>query len=143
MSASSHRKKLVSWVLSHYGDGSIAPCAGGCGILLTCETVTLDRYPVPGRLGGAYVRHNVRPMCQPCNNGHVDEPGYAEMIHEHLRQNEILRQSFQEAVDDKRYAEHFDVESDGKYKCRKCDTRCLSSFNAAAHWMIMHVKYEY
>lgn len=38
-----------------------------CGILLTFETVTVDRI-VPGCKGGKYVRNNIRPSCAPCNS---------------------------------------------------------------------------
>lgn len=38
-----------------------------CGILLTVETVTVDRI-VPGCKGGTYRRSNIRPACGPCNS---------------------------------------------------------------------------
>lgn len=38
-----------------------------CGVLLTVETVTVDRI-VPGCKGGTYRRNNIRPACSPCNS---------------------------------------------------------------------------
>lgn len=38
-----------------------------CGVLLTVETVTVDRI-VPGCQGGRYVRNNIRPACAACNS---------------------------------------------------------------------------
>lgn len=71
------RRHLRAWTLRKYGDGTHAPCAG-CGELVDNDTMTLDRYPIPGREGGKYTLRNVRPMCAPCNNGHRYEPGYEE-----------------------------------------------------------------
>lgn len=72
------RHQLRRHTLRKFGDGETAPCSG-CGILVDNLAMTLDRYPKPGRLGGKYRISNVRPMCAPCNNGHVGEPGYAEL----------------------------------------------------------------
>lgn len=38
-----------------------------CGVLLTVDTVTVDRI-VPGCKGGTYRRDNIRPACGPCNS---------------------------------------------------------------------------
>jgi 5-methylcytosine-specific restriction endonuclease McrA len=38
-----------------------------CGILLTADTVTVDRI-VPGCKGGTYRRSNIRPACGSCNS---------------------------------------------------------------------------
>jgi len=38
-----------------------------CGLLLTVETVTVDRI-IPGCHGGTYRRNNIRPACGPCNS---------------------------------------------------------------------------
>lgn len=38
-----------------------------CGLLLTTETVTVDRIK-PGCQGGTYRRENIRPACGPCNS---------------------------------------------------------------------------
>lgn len=38
-----------------------------CGVLLTVETVTVDRI-IPGCQGGTYRRNNIRPACGPCNS---------------------------------------------------------------------------
>ncbi len=67
------RRELRRWVLQRFGNGNVAPCAG-CDRLLNHVTLTLDRYPVPGKFGGGYARTNVRPMCFDCNSHHVGEP---------------------------------------------------------------------
>lgn len=38
-----------------------------CGVLLTVDTVTVDRI-IPGCQGGTYRRSNIRPACGPCNS---------------------------------------------------------------------------
>lgn len=38
-----------------------------CGVLLTVDTVTVDRI-IPGAKGGTYRRSNIRPACGPCNS---------------------------------------------------------------------------
>lgn len=38
-----------------------------CGLLLTVESVTVDRI-IPGIKGGTYRRDNIRPACDRCNN---------------------------------------------------------------------------
>jgi len=38
-----------------------------CGVLLTSETVTVDRIK-PGCQGGTYARTNIRPACGTCNS---------------------------------------------------------------------------
>lgn len=38
-----------------------------CGVLLTVDTVTVDRI-VPGIEGGTYRRNNIRPACGTCNS---------------------------------------------------------------------------
>jgi hypothetical protein len=38
-----------------------------CGLLLTEDTVTVDRIK-PGCQGGTYRRDNIRPACGPCNS---------------------------------------------------------------------------
>lgn len=53
-------------MLAEFGDGLSAPCAF-CGRVLLPSEVTKDRFPVPGRKGGKYVRGNVRPACLSCN----------------------------------------------------------------------------
>jgi len=49
------------------GDGTPACRCYRCGVLLTVETLTVDRI-IPGALGGRYVRNNIRPACAPCNS---------------------------------------------------------------------------
>lgn len=38
-----------------------------CGVLLTVDTVTVDRI-IPGCQGGTYRRTNIRPACGTCNS---------------------------------------------------------------------------
>lgn len=38
-----------------------------CGVLLTADTLTVDRIK-PGCKGGTYRRSNIRPACGPCNS---------------------------------------------------------------------------
>jgi hypothetical protein len=61
------RRRRKQFLLDTHGNGTTAPCAF-CGRALTFETVTVDRFPTPGRLGGRYTRDNIRPACGPCNS---------------------------------------------------------------------------
>lgn len=49
------------------GEGVSACRCYRCGVLLTAETVTVDRI-VPGCQGGTYRRDNIRPACMGCNS---------------------------------------------------------------------------
>lgn len=66
-----NRRRRKLWLLSaesgHGGDGTSVPCHR-CRAPLTYETMDVDRI-IPGRLGGRYVRENVRPACTRCNRG--------------------------------------------------------------------------
>ena len=68
--SSAQRRTRKLWLLATFGDGEKALCAFGCGTLVTFETITVDRFPVPGCQGGRYVRGNIRPACGPCNSVH-------------------------------------------------------------------------
>jgi hypothetical protein len=68
--SSSQRRARKLWLLVTFGDGTTATCGFGCGTVLTFETITVDRHPVPGCQGGRYVRGNIRPACGPCNSRH-------------------------------------------------------------------------
>jgi 5-methylcytosine-specific restriction endonuclease McrA len=61
------RRRRKRYLLDAWGNGTAAPCAF-CKIELTYETLTVDRYPIPGRKGGRYTRDNIRPACGPCNS---------------------------------------------------------------------------
>lgn len=61
------RRRRKRYLLDTWGDGTAAPCVF-CKVALTYDTVTVDRYPIPGRLGGRYTRDNIRPACGPCNS---------------------------------------------------------------------------
>ncbi len=62
-SAESRRRR--KWVLEEFGNGVVCRCST-CPVWLTDETLTIDRYPVPGADGGTYRRDNIRPQCMPC-----------------------------------------------------------------------------
>lgn len=62
------RRVRKEWLLGTFGDGEKAACAFECGALLTIDTITVDRFPVPGAQGGTYARGNIRPACAPCNS---------------------------------------------------------------------------
>lgn len=64
------------WLLTEFGDGQTAPCSF-CQVGLDFESITVDRYPVPGAEGGRYVRGNIRPACGPCNSTHGGAYGAA------------------------------------------------------------------
>jgi len=66
-SAAARRARKL-WLLMTFGDGTSAPCSFGCGTVLTLETITVDRYPIPGCQGGRYVQGNIRPACGTCNS---------------------------------------------------------------------------
>lgn len=62
------RRERKWWLLEKFGDGESCECANGCGTILFFETVTVDRWPIPGVLGGTYARTNIRPTCLSCNS---------------------------------------------------------------------------
>lgn len=66
-----NRRARKAWLLATFGDGVTAECAlhvsPRCQSTVTFETITVDRYPVPGCEGGRYTRDNIRPACGPCN----------------------------------------------------------------------------
>lgn len=64
--SASVRRELKCWMLGTMGDGITVECVL-CGKPLLYSQITKDRYPVPGRKGGRYVRGNIRPMCMSCN----------------------------------------------------------------------------
>lgn len=71
-SAKDRRARKV-WLLANFSKRlgpHRAKCAfRGCPEVLTIETVTVDRYPIPGALGGTYGRDNIRPACARHNYG--------------------------------------------------------------------------
>lgn len=64
------RRSRKQWLLDEFGDGEAAPCSFECGTAVTFDTLFVDRYPVPGVMGGTYRRGNIRPACGPCNSRH-------------------------------------------------------------------------
>ena len=65
------------WLLATFskrlGPGRAKCAFRGCPTILTLETITVDRYPIPGCEGGTYARDNIRPACATHNYGE----GYA------------------------------------------------------------------
>jgi hypothetical protein len=65
------REARRAWLLREFGDGKRAPCALRISAaylkIVTELTITVDRI-IPGRLGGRYVRGNIRPACRPCQD---------------------------------------------------------------------------
>lgn len=65
------RRARKAWLLAEFGDGASAECALSahprCLGRVTMDTITVDRYPVPGIEGGTYRRGNIRPACPVCN----------------------------------------------------------------------------
>lgn len=70
------RRRRKRYLLDTYGDGTTTRCAF-CKCELTYDTVTVDRFPIPGRLGGRYTRDNIRPACAQCNK---EDQGRAAML---------------------------------------------------------------
>lgn len=65
--SSADRRRRREWLVAEYGDGTRVVCST-CPAVLTVDTVTADRHPIPGCEGGRYVRGNIRPMCARCNS---------------------------------------------------------------------------
>jgi len=66
------RRARKLWLLHTFGNGDYALCAIGlndiCLGVVDYDSLQVDRYPVPGALGGTYDRGNIRPACGPCNS---------------------------------------------------------------------------
>ncbi len=60
------RRELKTWMLAEFGDGVSVRCCF-CDRTLLFSQITKDRFPIPGRRGGRYVKGNVRPACLSCN----------------------------------------------------------------------------
>lgn len=72
------RRARKRYLLDTFGDGTEALCAfDGCEVILTFETITVDRYPLTGIDGGTYVRSNIRPACGAHNSEHGGRLGAA------------------------------------------------------------------
>jgi hypothetical protein len=67
------------WLLATFGDGTLAPCSlqihPECPGVVDFDTVTVDRYPIPGCEGGGYEHGNIRPACNACNQKHGSQMG--------------------------------------------------------------------
>jgi hypothetical protein len=64
--SAAERRALKCWMLAEFGDGISCVCSF-CGCVLLYSTMTKDRWPIPGRKRGRYVKGNVRPACMSCN----------------------------------------------------------------------------
>lgn len=63
----SHARRVRrQWLVDTFGNGETVQCST-CPAVLTVDTVTPDRWPVPGIEGGTYRRGNIRPQCFPCS----------------------------------------------------------------------------
>jgi hypothetical protein len=67
---SAHRRRLRQHCINRDGNGVTVLCAFGCGVELTVDTATLDRYPLSGHDRGTYRKDNVRAACGSCNSRH-------------------------------------------------------------------------
>lgn len=64
------RRWLLSPESGWTGNGSSVVCAfPECQEVLDVDTVTVDRWPVPGAMDGTYARDNIRPACATHNYG--------------------------------------------------------------------------
>lgn len=61
------RRIRKQWLLDFFGDGTHAKCSF-CPTLVDFDTISVDRYPIPGCEGGTYKRGNIRPACESCNS---------------------------------------------------------------------------
>lgn len=57
----------ITQIVVPIGEGSAACRCFRCGLLLTVDTITVDRI-IPGCKGGTYRRNNIRPACGHCNS---------------------------------------------------------------------------
>lgn len=73
------RQRRRRWVMQEFGDGETVNCHR-CGVVLTFETMTMDRYPIRGCDGGEYEKGNIQPACAPCNKLDGSE---AQCLREH------------------------------------------------------------
>lgn len=70
------RRRRKLWLIEEYGwPDPVDPlrglvCCWKCGVPMTFEDITVDRFPVPGCDGGRYERGNIRPACRHCNEEH-------------------------------------------------------------------------
>jgi len=69
---SKDRLRRRQWLVDHFGKDGQVEChqkaSPDCLVMLTVETVSADRYPIPGCDGGTYRRGNIRPGCPPCQS---------------------------------------------------------------------------
>lgn len=73
------RAARKQWLLDTFGDGTLAPCSlkihPECPGVVGLDTVTVDRFPIPGCEGGTYHHGNIRPACGKCNQLHGSQMG--------------------------------------------------------------------
>lgn len=78
------RRERKKWLLEKFGNGEYASCmmeqhSASCPGKINFETMTVDRYPIPGCEGGRYVRGNIRPAWGPCNYADGGSKGAARV----------------------------------------------------------------
>lgn len=74
------------WSGPPHGQGLPACRCYRCGVLLTVDTVTVDRI-IPGCKGGTYRRTNIRPACGRCNSETGARLGHANTAAKKAEQN--------------------------------------------------------
>lgn len=68
--SAAQRRARKAWLLLTF-DLDLGPERARCSFCqaeVTFDTITVDRFPVPGIEGGRYVRGNIRPACGSCNS---------------------------------------------------------------------------
>jgi hypothetical protein len=70
--SSKDRAARRQFLLVTFGDGATAPCLAEqhhpeCSGSVTEDTISADRWPIPGCDGGRYTRDNIRPVSILCN----------------------------------------------------------------------------
>lgn len=78
------RRIRKQWLLDTFGNGIEARCelelSAKCEGTVTFETITVDRFPIPGCMGGTYKRGNIRPACGPCNSADGGQLGATRRV---------------------------------------------------------------
>jgi len=100
------RDWLFNNFTADFGGGDYVRCYR-CGTLLTKSTMTVDRI-VPGKLGGKYVRENIRPACGACNKDRGESA--IDLPLDNVR--DMLRSMFTETMQAAGVELHEDLDSD-------------------------------
>lgn len=100
-------KGLRRWLLSPEagfgGNGSSVNCFW-CAMPVSATSLSVDKFPICGHMGGVYRRTNVVPSCAPCNNKRCGEGNNAEcrrMAYGYLYAPQTYRPEAERAKGDK------------------------------------------